>query len=72
METRNTPPANGLSVGPIIVACQWNMSSATGPEYKKKIMMRCRKITNCLSKLAQNLAICSISTTEMKSLDQIS
>ena len=31
MDTRNTPPANGLSAGPIIVACQWNISSATGP-----------------------------------------
>ena len=31
MVTRNTPPAYGLSGGPIIVACQWNMSSATGP-----------------------------------------
>jgi len=30
--TRKTPPAYGLSGGPIIVACQWNMSSATGPE----------------------------------------
>lgn len=31
MFTKNTPPANGLSEGPIIVACQWNMSSPTGP-----------------------------------------
>lgn len=31
MVTRNTPPAYGLSGGPIIVACQWNISSATGP-----------------------------------------
>lgn len=25
------PPAKGLSEGPIMVACQWNMSSPTGP-----------------------------------------
>ncbi|GMP52011.1 hypothetical protein CsSME_00018001 [Camellia sinensis var. sinensis] len=36
MVTRNTPPANGLSEGPIIVACQWNMSSPTGPVTIKK------------------------------------
>ena len=29
--TKKTPPAYGLSDGPIIVACQWNISSATGP-----------------------------------------
>lgn len=32
METRNTPPVNGLSVGPMIVACQWYISSPTGPK----------------------------------------
>lgn len=31
MVTRKTPPEQGLSDGPIIVACQWNMSSVTGP-----------------------------------------
>jgi hypothetical protein len=34
MFTKNTPPANGLSEGPMIVACQWNMSSPTGPDNK--------------------------------------
>ena len=29
--TKKTPPKYGLSDGPIIVACQWNISSATGP-----------------------------------------
>lgn len=36
MLTRKTPPAYGLSLGPMMVACQWNMSSATGPEQKPK------------------------------------
>lgn len=36
MDTRKTPPENGLSAGPIIVACQWNISSATGPVEKEK------------------------------------
>jgi hypothetical protein len=31
MFTKNKPPVNGLSDGPMIVACQWNMSSPTGP-----------------------------------------
>jgi hypothetical protein len=31
MLTENTPPAYGLSAGPIIVACQWNMSLPAGP-----------------------------------------
>lgn len=31
MVTRKTPPAQGLSFGPMIVACQWNISSPTGP-----------------------------------------
>jgi len=34
MFTKNTPPANGLSEGPMMVACQWNMSSPTGPDNK--------------------------------------
>jgi hypothetical protein len=29
--TKKTPPAYGLSDGPMMVACQWNISSATGP-----------------------------------------
>lgn len=28
---KNTPPAYGLSAGPMMVACQWNKSSPTGP-----------------------------------------
>lgn len=28
---KNTPPWYGLSLGPIIVVCQWNISSPTGP-----------------------------------------
>ena len=28
---KNTPPWSGLSLRPIIVACQWNISSPTGP-----------------------------------------
>jgi len=36
MFTKNTPPANGLSEGPMIVACQWNMSSPTGPDKKTR------------------------------------
>ena len=28
---KNTPPTYGESSGPIIVACQWNISSPTGP-----------------------------------------
>lgn len=31
MVKKNTPPWYGLSGGPIIVACQWNRSSPTGP-----------------------------------------
>lgn len=31
MFKKNTPPLYGLSSGPIIVACQWNRSSPTGP-----------------------------------------
>jgi hypothetical protein len=31
MVTKKTPPAYGLSDGPMMVACQWNISSATGP-----------------------------------------
>lgn len=40
MVTRNTPPEQGLSFGPMIVACQWNISSPTGPNqsYINKIM----------------------------------
>ena len=31
MLRKNTPPAKGLSGGPMMVACQWNISSPTGP-----------------------------------------
>lgn len=31
MVKKNTPPWYGLSGGPMIVACQWNRSSPTGP-----------------------------------------
>lgn len=31
MSRKKTPPAYGESSGPMIVACQWNMSSPTGP-----------------------------------------
>lgn len=43
METRNSPPAKGLSAGPIIVACQWNISSPTGPVYKHNIILNNNK-----------------------------
>jgi hypothetical protein len=39
MFTKNTPPAKGLSEGPMIVACQWNMSSPTGPENKDLVRL---------------------------------
>lgn len=39
MDTRKTPPAKGLSAGPIIVACQWNISSATGPVIKENLIV---------------------------------
>ena len=42
METKKTPPAYGLSGGPMIVACQWNMSSATGPTTRKKKTLHTR------------------------------
>lgn len=31
MVRKNTPPWNGLSGGPMMVACQWKRSSPTGP-----------------------------------------
>jgi hypothetical protein len=31
MSKKKTPPEYGESSGPMIVACQWNMSSPTGP-----------------------------------------
>lgn len=31
MAMKKTPPAYGLSAGPMMVACQWNKSSPTGP-----------------------------------------
>lgn len=31
MSKKKTPPAYGESSGPMIVACQWNISSPTGP-----------------------------------------
>ena len=31
MVRKKTPPAYGLSPGPMIEACQWNRSSPTGP-----------------------------------------
>jgi hypothetical protein len=31
MSRKNTPPEYGESSGPMIVACQWNISSPTGP-----------------------------------------
>ena len=39
METRNTPPANGLSDGPMMVACQWNISSPTGPKQHHQLRL---------------------------------
>jgi len=32
MFTKKTPPAYGLSGGPMMVACQWNISSPAGPK----------------------------------------
>jgi hypothetical protein len=36
--TSKTPPAYALSDGPIIVACQWNMSSPKGPVRQESIV----------------------------------
>ena len=43
ISTRKTPPVYGLSIGPIIVACQWNISSPIGPEYQKQRRQRDKK-----------------------------
>lgn len=51
MDTRNTPPENGLSDGPIMVACQWNMSSPTGPE--RKLNYKVQTTTNTKASYAR-------------------
>ena len=46
METKKTPPAYGLSGGPMIVACQWNMSSATGPALQLEGGSFCKSLSS--------------------------
>jgi len=46
MFTKNTPPANGLSEGPMMVACQWNMSSPTGPALQEVGGSFCRSFNS--------------------------
>lgn len=49
MDTRKTPPANGLSAGPIIVACQWNISSATGPVGSERLSLQFKYISSTIN-----------------------
>lgn len=51
MFTRNIPPAYGLSGGPISVACQWNMSSPTGPNVlcQPKQKLKYKLFVNCIT-----------------------
>lgn len=46
MVTRKTPPEYGLSDGPIIVACQWNISSPTGPALHEVGGSFCRSLSS--------------------------
>uniref|UniRef100_A0A0A9GYH6 Ubiquitin-conjugating enzyme E2-17 kDa n=1 Tax=Arundo donax TaxID=35708 RepID=A0A0A9GYH6_ARUDO len=46
METRKMPPANGLSEGPMIVACQLNISSPTGPALQEVGGSFCRSLSS--------------------------
>lgn len=57
METTNTPPVNGLSVGPIMVACQWNISSPTGPDHITNSLESKYMILSLLNQLL-NLSRC--------------
>jgi len=48
MARKKTPPWNGLSLGPMIVACQWNRSSPMGPAEHDEGGSRPRSVSSLL------------------------
>jgi len=48
MDRKKTPPWKGLSLGPMIVACQWNRSSPIGPAEHDEGGSRPRSVSSLL------------------------